>query len=54
MPRLGDVVDDEERGSSKVVERKVDVKKDEKKYLKVKLKSETVLQEWETEFELPA
>ena len=28
--------------------------KDEKKYLKVKLKSEAVLQEWETEFELPA
>jgi len=54
MPRLGDVVDDEKRGSSKIVERKVDLKKDDKKYLKVKLKSETDLQEWETEFELPA
>jgi hypothetical protein len=54
MPRLGDVVDDEKRGLSKVVERKVDLKKDDKKYLKVKLKSEIVLQEWETEFELPA
>lgn len=54
MPRLGDVVDDEKRGLSKVVERKVDLKKDDRKYLKVKLKSETVAQEWETEFELPA
>jgi hypothetical protein len=54
LPRLGDVVDDEEKGASKVVGRKLDVNKDEKKYLKVKLKSETVTQEWETEFELPA
>jgi hypothetical protein len=54
MPRLGDVVDDKEKGASKVVSRKLDVNKDEKKYLKVKLKSETVTQEWETEFELPA
>lgn len=54
MPRLGDVVDDEQRGSSEIVERKVDLKKDDKKYLKIKLKSESVSQEWETEFELPA
>ncbi|MCF6358007.1 MAG: hypothetical protein L3J54_09405 [Draconibacterium sp.] len=54
LPRLGDVVDDKEKGASKVIGRKLDVNKDEKKYLKVKLKSETVLQEWETEFELPA
>jgi len=54
MPRLGDVVDDEEKGASKIVSRKVDTNKDEKKYLKVKLKSESVVQEWETEFELPA
>ena len=54
LPRLGDVVDDKEKGASKVFERKLDVNKDEKKYLKVKLKSETVVQEWETEFELPA
>jgi hypothetical protein len=54
MPRLGDVVDDNEKGASKIVSRKLDVNKDEKKYLKVKLKSETVTQEWETEFELPA
>ena len=54
MPRVGDVVDDEEKGASKIVERKVDTNKDEKKYLKVKLKSEAVRQEWETEFELPA
>ena len=54
LPRLGDVVDDEQRGASIIVERKVDLKKDDKKYLKVKLKSQSVLQEWETEFELPA
>lgn len=54
MPRLGDVVDDKERGASKVVNRKIDLYKDEKKYLKVKLKSEDVLHEWETDFELPA
>lgn len=54
LPRLGDVVDDKERGASKVISRNVDVHKDEKKYLKVKLRSETILQEWETEFELPA
>lgn len=54
MPRLGDIVDDKEKGACEVVGRTLDVNKDEKKYLKVKLKSETVLQEWETEFELPA
>ncbi|NQU52501.1 MAG: hypothetical protein HQ522_08170 [Bacteroidetes bacterium] len=54
MPRLGDVVDDKEKGASKVISRKMDLNKDEKKYLKVKLISETVSQEWETEFELPA
>ena len=54
LPRIGDVVEDKENGASKVIGRKMDVKKDEKKYLKVKLKSETAVQEWETEFELPA
>lgn len=54
LPRLGDVVDDKEKGASEVIFRQVDTNKDEKKYLKVKLKSKAVLQEWETEFELPA
>ena len=54
LPRLDDIVDDQERGSSKVIERKVEAKENEKKYMKVKLKSEALLQEWETEFELPA
>ena len=54
LPRLGDVVEDKEKGASKVIERRMDVKKDEKKYLKIKLKAENVLREWETEFELPA
>ena len=54
LPRLGDVVDDHKKGASKIIERKLDVNKDEKKYLKVKLKSEEFSQEWETEFGLPA
>jgi len=53
LPRLGDVVDDKLRGSSTVIERQLDVKEDSKKYMKLKLKSEAGLQEWETEFELP-
>ena len=54
LPRLGDVVDDKARGSSKLIERQLDLKENNKKYLKVKLKAEAGLLEWETEFELPA
>jgi hypothetical protein len=54
LPRLGDVVDDKKRGSSKLIERQMDSKEDSKKYLKVKLKTIADLLEWETEFELPA
>jgi hypothetical protein len=54
MPRLGDAVDDNDRGSGKVIGRKLDVEKDEKKYLTVELKSDTDMQEWEVKFELPA
>jgi len=54
LPRLGDVVEAEVRGASKVVERKIDIKDNEKKYMKVKLMSEVSGQGWETEFELPA
>jgi hypothetical protein len=54
LPRLGDVVDDKVRGSSKLIERQLDLKENNKKYLKVRLKSEAGLLEWETEFELPA
>ena len=54
LPRLGDLVQDMVRGPSKVIERRLDVNEDEKKYMKVMLKSEENLQEWETEFELPA
>lgn len=54
LPRLGDTVEDNEKGKSEVIQRKVDIKNNEKKYLKVKLKSKTAFQEWETEFELPA
>ncbi len=54
LPRLGDVVDDKEKGASKVVGRKLDLNKNEKKYLKIQLKKEGVLTEWNTKFELPA
>lgn len=54
LPRVGDVVDDKSRGSSTVVKRHIDVKEDNKKYLKLNLKSESASLEWETEFELPA
>ena len=54
LPRVGDVVDDKTRGSSKVISRQMDVKDDNKKYLKLNLKSESASVEWETEFELPA
>jgi len=54
LPRVGDVVDDKSRGSSTVIERHIDVKENNKKYLKLKLKSESASVKWETEFELPA
>ena len=54
LPRAGDVVDDKSRGSSTVIKRQMDVKEDNKKYLKLNLKSESASEEWETEFELPA
>ena len=53
MPRLGDVVDDKEKGASKVIGRKLDINENEKKYLKIQLQKEGILEEWETEFELP-
>ena len=54
LPRVGDVVDDKSRGSSTVMARQMNVKEDNKKYLKLNLKSESASEEWETEFELPA
>ena len=54
LPRVGDVVDDKSKGSSTVIERQIKVKENNKKYLKLNLKSESGSVEWETEFELPA
>ena len=54
MPRVGDVVEDKGKGASVVVERSLEIKEDEKKYLKLKLKPQTTAHEWETKFELPA
>ncbi len=54
MPRVGDVVEDKEKGESTVIERELKIKDDEKKYLKLKLKPKKSTHEWETEFEVPA
>ena len=54
MPRLDDVVEDKEKGASVIIERTLDIKENEKKFLKLKLKSQKSAHEWETEFELPA
>ena len=54
LPRVGDVVDDKSRGSNTVIKRQIDVKENNKKYLKLNLKSVSGSVEWETEFELPA
>ena len=54
LPRAGDEVDDVSRGSSTVMARQMHVKENNKKYLKLNLKSLSGADEWETEFELPA
>ena len=54
LPRVGDVVEDKSRGSSTVMARQMHVKENNKKYLKLNLKSLSGSVEWETEFELPA
>ena len=54
LPRLGDVVNDKNKGTSTIISRELDVKDDEKKYLKVRLINTDAELEWETEFELPA
>ena len=54
LPRAGDLVDDKSRGPSTVTKREMSVNDDNKKYLKLNLKSKSASVEWETEFELPA
>ncbi|WP_372649571.1 hypothetical protein [Draconibacterium sp.] len=54
LPRLGDVVNDKNKGTSTIISRELDVKDDEKKYLKVRLINTDAELEWATEFELPA
>ncbi len=53
MPRLGDIVDDDTHGQSRVIERKLDEKEDKKLYMIVSLESNASREVWQTEFLIP-
>ncbi len=53
MPRIGDLVSDETRGESRVVERRVEAKEDNKPYMIVVLEAVKSKETWQTEFVLP-
>lgn len=53
MPRVGDLVKDETRGESRIVERRVESKEDNNPYMVVKLQSVESQEDWQTEFMLP-
>ena len=53
MPRVGDLVNDETRGESRVVERRVESKEDNKPFMVVVLQAVKSKEIWQTEFMLP-
>ena len=53
MPRVGDLVNDETRGESRVVERRVESKEDNKPFMVVVLQAVKSKETWQTEFMLP-
>ncbi len=53
MPRVGDLVNDETRGESRVVERRVESKEDNKPFMVVVLQTVKSKETWQTEFMLP-
>ena len=53
MPRVGDLVNDETRGESRVVERRVESKEDNKPFMAVVLQAVKSKETWQTEFMLP-
>ena len=53
LPRLGDPVNDKERGKSRVVRREIQKKKDDKVYMTLSLENEGG-ERWESKFVLPA
>ncbi len=54
MPRCGDVVEDKIHGLSLVTYREIVEKQEEKRQLKVVLKTKSSEKIWQTEFDLPA
>jgi len=54
MPRIGDFVNDLNYGKGKIVNRKINSTKENKKLMEVSVTSETTSETWKTEFELPA
>ncbi len=53
MPRVGDLVNDKTRGESRVTERRVEAKKDNKPFMVVVLQAIESQETWQTEFMLP-
>ncbi len=53
MPRVGDVVNDEKRGPSRIVERRMEPTEDKKPSMIVILETVESKQTWQTEFMLP-
>ena len=53
LPRLGDSVEDEKEGTSRVVRREIQKKDDEKVYMTLSLENKNHLR-WESKFVLPA
>ncbi|MCP4192521.1 MAG: hypothetical protein GY768_18055 [Planctomycetaceae bacterium] len=53
MPRVGDLVSNEDKGESRVIERRVELKKDKKPCMVVVLQIVESKETWQTEFVLP-
>jgi len=53
LPRLGDSVDDEKYGSSRVLRREIQKKDDDKVYMTLSMENQH-REHWESKFELPA
>lgn len=53
LPRLGDCVDDEKYGSSRIVRREIQKKEDDKVYMTLSMKNQCQ-ETWESKFVLPA
>jgi hypothetical protein len=54
LPRIGDEVNDETHGPSRVVDRKLEQKEDKQLYMKLFLENQASRTPWETEILIPA